>query len=188
MLDVFKKLITDKGYFFEDELKNIPSTCCTTSTFKVLDFDKIKEEFCNKYGINSYCKSNDILILYQPKDELHFIEMKRCPTKKAIDFCNTYKIAKSVIDTNLSIQALNDSTTTFYNKQTKFNNWQKGLTIAIMLSTASYTLISYFMLRNQEKQSAQGTQVSQPTEKEIKLHILQDSVFLKSLKESLRKN
>lgn len=97
------------------------------------------------------------------------------------------KSAQSVIDTNLSIQNLNDNTHTFYKKQTKFNNWQKGLTIAIMLSTLAYTIISYFMLTNQNKQLEQEKIKSKSSIQEIKSQILQDSAFLDSLKNKLKK-
>jgi hypothetical protein len=96
------------------------------------------------------------------------------------------KSAQSVIDTNTSIQALNRNTTTFYDKQSNFNKWQKRLTFAILISTAAYTVISYFMLRNQNTQLDQEKTKSTEQVKHIKNQILEDSVFLKNLKKSLK--
>jgi len=94
------------------------------------------------------------------------------------------KSAQSVIDTNTSIQNLNSNTATFYEKQNNFNKWQRGLTIAILISTASYTFISYLQFKEQQPPTKQEKPQLPISIDSIKSQILSDSVFLKKLKNS----
>lgn len=96
--------------------------------------------------------------------------------------------AQFVIATNLSIQSLNENTSTFYTNQTSFNTWQKVLTIAILASSITYTVITYFILKAEGGQSKPETSIVQPTIQQLKSQILQDSIFLKNLRDSLIKH
>lgn len=56
--------------------------------------------------------------------------------------------AKSVTDTNTSVQTLNTETVTFYKKQRAYNNIQKWLTAAIFVSSAIYTGVTWMMYKH----------------------------------------
>ena len=57
-------------------------------------------------------------------------------------------LIKANIDTNKSIQDLNDKTDTYYKNQTDFNKTQRRLTYAIAIATAIYTLFSVLTFFN----------------------------------------
>jgi hypothetical protein len=77
MLASFKKILTGKGYYsaHHTPLKKHSCGCCKSVNIKVIDFDKMKEEFCQKIGIKHYPKSVDAVFLPKSKDEIYFIEM-----------------------------------------------------------------------------------------------------------------
>ena len=101
MLDLVENILRDNGYYLEVELRTLIDSPCTTSTIKVLKFDKIKEKYCYKFCIGNVVKSNDLLILFKKKNELHFIEMKRCNGLGAQAFTNKYFEQPKIRDKNI---------------------------------------------------------------------------------------
>jgi hypothetical protein len=97
----------------------------------------------------------------------------------------TIKNAQSVIDTNTSIQVLNTKTDTFYTKQTRYNNIQIFLTIAILLSSAIYTTVAVIS-HNESKQNSLKEQRLEELEKTLKYKTTKDSLFQKVVKDSLK--
>ena len=101
------------------------------------------------------------------------------------------KSTQSVIDTNKSIQTLNTNTNKFYEKQTSFNRWQKGLTIAIGLFTLAQVLTAIF----KKDSKTETIQIPSLKEVESKLNQLEskaeakasrDSLFHRQVKDSLK--
>lgn len=97
------------------------------------------------------------------------------------------KSTQSVIDTNTSIQKLNTKTDTFYTKQTKYNNVQIFLTIAILLSSAIYTTVAVVSY-NESKRNSIKEQRLEELEKKLKDKTTKDSLFQKYVKDSLKLN
>ena len=74
-LNAFVKLLTKHAYHYEDEIQNIPSTCCQSS-ITVIDFDKIKDTFFAVLVIAKKLKSVDCIKINTSNNTLYFIEMK----------------------------------------------------------------------------------------------------------------
>lgn len=148
------------------------------STKGILLCNRLPKDFSEK-GYSYY------LLEIREKDKLN----KKREELEVSNIKANLTVASSVQETNRTVQENNrknvelaDATETFYTRQTGFNRWQRNLTIAILISTASYTVISYFMLRNQKKQLEKEKTELQQQVKEIKSQIIQDSAFLKKLK------
>ncbi|MGB0983375.1 MAG: hypothetical protein ACPG19_05005 [Saprospiraceae bacterium] len=73
MLDTFRQLLIDNDLMFEAPIKNLDKSSCNSKKV-VIDFDKVKDTFRNKHGLNPTPKSADALLLEDKK--LIFIEMK----------------------------------------------------------------------------------------------------------------
>lgn len=110
-------------------------------------------------------------------------ENRKAEIKEAIEEMGL-KSAQSVIDTNTSIQGLNTKTNTFYTKQTRYNNVQIFLTIAILLSSAIYTTVAVVSY-NESKRNSIKEQRLEELEKTLKDKTTKDSIFQKAVKDSL---
>jgi hypothetical protein len=104
MLQLLENLLTANGYYFEEELGNIPYSCCPAETKKVLDFDQIKDKFCSVLACNPL-KSVDTIYLAKPSNTLYLIEMKSfdpAGTLSCIDFIDKhygkYAIGNKIAD------------------------------------------------------------------------------------------
>jgi hypothetical protein len=74
-LKAFIKILIKQSYHHEDEIKNIPFTCCH-STVRVIDFDRIKDSFFTALAIPKRLKSVDCIKVNTANNILYFIEMK----------------------------------------------------------------------------------------------------------------
>ena len=123
-------------------------------------------------------------------ESFHIKENIKEKYREAIDELGL-KSTQSVIDTNKSIQTLNTNTNKFYEKQTSFNRWQKGLTIAIGLFTLAQVLTAIF----KKDSKTETIQIPSLKEVESKLNQLEskaeakasrDSLFHRQVKDSLK--
>jgi len=64
MLNKLRTLFIVEGYYFENEIKSIDHSCCSSCTIKVLDFDKVKDEFCKNIGITDTDKLKSVDVMY----------------------------------------------------------------------------------------------------------------------------
>lgn len=103
----------------------------------------------------------------------------------------TNQLRISTINTNDSIKGLNTQTEVFYSKQTGFNNWQKGLTIAIAAFTLAQVGVAIFK-KDSKTEIIQIPSVKQlesnlkKLEQETKSIVYQDSLFHQIVKDSLK--
>ncbi|RYY54635.1 MAG: hypothetical protein EOO09_13540 [Chitinophagaceae bacterium] len=112
MLQDFQNLLTANGFYFVDSLGNIQHSCCVTSTVKVIDFDKVKDEYCKLLGIPQL-KSVDALFLAKSINSLFLIEMKSfnpALTKTAaqfiIDHFSTRGMPAKIVDSLILITSM----------------------------------------------------------------------------------
>jgi len=165
------------------------------SSFVLAALDKLTtENYLLKYGDgNSYFKISGDTFTFKRNGGYRGLverEKRKAELKEAFDELGL-KSTQSVIDTNTSIQTLNKQTATFYEKQTSFNNWQKGLTIAIGFFTLVQVLIAIF------KKDSKMEIIQMPSIKELELNLNQlkskieakaslDSLFHQQVKDSLK--
>ncbi len=95
-------------------------------------------------------------------------------------------VADSVKKMNKKSIELAGDTQTFYTKQNGFNKWQKWLTIAIAVSTVAYSVITFLMLKAQDKYSQSENQQLYQLEQSLKDHTKRDSIFEQRVKDSLK--
>jgi len=125
MLADFIAFLKANSYYHEKEIKDISSTCCPTSTVKVLDFDRVKDDFSKLIGLKDHekLKSMDTIFFSVHNDILYLIEMKRYDpvnsTLSVQDFVNQYltKLPNKMMDTIfilLSIMGYFGITKAFY--------------------------------------------------------------------------
>jgi hypothetical protein len=110
MIQIFIDFLKNHSYYFESELKDVQHTCCQ-STIKVVDFDKVKDEFSKELGISYKLKSVDVLYLSKTTDTIYFIEMKRkdpTNTKVCAEFVRDrlHDLKPKLIDSLLIISSL----------------------------------------------------------------------------------
>jgi|GEM_PF-3760653 len=79
----FFQLLKKKGHFHECQLSLHPDKCCDGVTATVLNFDSIKNSFCQELNI-ARLGSVDALYLSQDKKKLFLIEMKHKNSTKTI--------------------------------------------------------------------------------------------------------
>ena len=75
MPDRIKKILIGNFTNIEQEVKNIPHSFCTDSLI-VIDFDEVKNKFCDQLGFNDKLCSCDCLYIDIAKNQMIFIEMK----------------------------------------------------------------------------------------------------------------
>jgi hypothetical protein len=104
---------------------------------------------------------------------------------------------RDLLNSNLAAskatENVSNDTATFYIRQTSYNSWQKGLTIAIMASalvSTSVATCAYFKPASAEISTSTDTkdldqQLSQLKTK-LNLKMKQDSVFQQAVKDSLK--
>lgn len=90
MLKEVETILLNSGYYIEDEIGNLKDSTCKASKIKIIKFDAIKERFCHKFNTGDYLCSSDILKILNDKNEIHFIEMKRCNGMSADGFFSMY--------------------------------------------------------------------------------------------------
>lgn len=88
MLHLLETLLKNKALHIEEEIGKIAHSCCNTSKVKVLDFDKIKDEFCNTLNVKSPLKSVDAIYLSKTQNVIYLIEMKNYSTSGVISGIN----------------------------------------------------------------------------------------------------
>jgi len=78
MLNTFIKLLQDNSLYLNDEIRKVPTTCCTNLTIDVLNFDLIKDHFNTTLGLtqNDKLKSVDLLKIIPSINKILLIEMK----------------------------------------------------------------------------------------------------------------
>ena len=75
MLQDYIQLLIDNNLHFTDEIKNLEKSCCGSSRV-VIDYDKVKDEYCQMVATKTTPKSCDALLIEPDKNRVVFIEMK----------------------------------------------------------------------------------------------------------------
>lgn len=90
MLQDFEDFLATHSLKLTDTLGNLPHSCCSADTNQVIDFDKVKDEFCRRLGMtNIVLKSVDALYFNKQRDTLFLIEMKAFDAGGGLD-CETF--------------------------------------------------------------------------------------------------
>jgi hypothetical protein len=75
MLQDYIQLLIDNDLHFTEEIKNLEKSCCGSSKV-VIDYDKVKDEYCKMVATKTSPKSCDALLIEPDKNSVTFIEMK----------------------------------------------------------------------------------------------------------------
>ena len=159
------------------------------SSFVLAALDKLTtDNYLIKYGDGSTYKISGETFTFKRNGSYKGLierENRKAEIKEAIEQLGL-KSTQSVIDTNTSIQTLNRQTGVFYEKQTTYNNTQKFLTAAILFSSVLYTVIAGLSYYNTSKQEQSLQQSVQDIKTELNNQAMEDSIFQKRVKDSLK--
>lgn len=75
MLHLLETLLKTKSLYHLEQIGKIKHSCCPSLAHSVIDFDKIKDEFCATLKVKQL-KSVDAIYLSTKKNVLYLIEMK----------------------------------------------------------------------------------------------------------------
>jgi len=100
LLDLIKLKVNHS----EKELKQICSSCCPNVSFRVIDFDLVKDKFSETLLIKACDRLNSVDAIMFKTDELYLIEMKKYDSTGSLkldDFIKNriLKFHKKIVDT-----------------------------------------------------------------------------------------
>jgi hypothetical protein len=75
MLQDYIQLLLDNNLHLTDQIKDLEKSCCASSQI-VIDYDKVKDQYCKIVRQKTIPKSCDALLIEPKKDRVTFIEMK----------------------------------------------------------------------------------------------------------------